>query len=486
MAESLLIGLTADMATTPVDVDGVVVQVPALLADCFTFIFSNGLVEGIFRVSGSARRMKLISADYSLYCNWLATEKKPNSHDVAGVIKKYLREYLDSIDGMFSSSCLTQLQRLYLAHTRSDSAISIDSFRSATTSLGSPRALPSVVEDVECEPSVSDPEMLLDAVAHLVITKNRTTKNDFFIYLLLQLKQLSLHEDKTKMTVANYSIIFQPYIFNTRSLSELHTFQALLSFLVVNYTNFVQKYVCYKSILGGFEELEADNISITSFDSLTTSPLTVYSSHQGSPSKNSSDRRKSVSQRFSMFWDSYNLPANRSKRFSLSFGSKSVEKLASSENLTRNRRNTAVGPHELLRSNENLAEHSGMEVSYVPATDSENSKPVPSIQVPETITIVQRPQMPKRASSKRKSFIGIFRSTLTVNSIPSVTKNDTLSPFFSQTSPKTPPVSDWRLSSNGLNASVDNLLISNQTSPLMQPEQKRLLGRNFSMRLKRK
>lgn len=480
--DSLLPVVAAGMPMTVVDVDGVVVHVPSLLDDCFSYILSNALVEGIFRVSGSARRMKLISADYSRYHEWLASETKPNSHDVAGVIKKYLRVYLDSMDGLFTSSCLSQLQRLYLSHTRSDSEFSFDSFKSATTSLGSPRTLPSVVEDAEYGPTVTNPETLLDAVSHLLITKNLSAKNDFFIYLLLQLKQLSLHEDKTKMTVSNLSIIFQPYIFNTKSLSELEPFQNFLTFLVINYDNLVQKYVCYKNILGGLEELDADEISITSSESLVTSPLTVYSSHQGSPSKNSSDRRKSISQRFSTLWDAYNLPANRSRRFSLNFGSKSAEKLASSENITRERRPTAIGPHELLRSNENLTEDSDLKTPTLAGKGPELSGPIPSIQVLET-AVPQRPPMPKRASSKRKSFIGMFRSTLSVNSIPSLMQNDALSPFLSQ-SPQTPPVNE--LSANGLNASVDNLLISDQTSPLLQPDQKRVLGRSFSMRLRRK
>lgn len=498
--------LPADMPTTSVEVDGVTVDVPTLLHDCFNYILSEALVEGVFRVSGSARRMKLISADYSLYIDWLQAEKKPSAHDVAGVIKKFLREYLDSSDGLFSSSCLSQLHRLYVSHSRSNSDMSMDSFKSASTSLGSAVTLPSVVEDAtdstdSTDSTVTNPDALLETVSHLILTKNVAAKNNFFIYLLLQLKQLSLHEDKTKMTVANLSIIFQPYIFHTKSLSELLPFQALLTFLVHNYDSFVQKYVCYKNIVGGLEELDIDTVSVTSSESFTTSPITVYSSHQSSPSKNSSDRRKSVSQRFSIFWDSYNLPANRSKRFSLNFGSKSPDKMQSSENLTRERRHTAVSPHEMLRSSENLwhvkelrestnaeteQKESHVSTPISDGTCSPTSQSVPTISSP----VSQRPPMPKRASSKRKSFIGLFRSSLSVNSIPPML-HDLLSPVAGHLSPKTPPVDDLKINTQGL-SSVEDLLISDQKCPLNYPEQKSylgqksLLGRNFSMRLKRK
>lgn len=482
-----------------VEVEAIPVQVPSLLADCFAYIFSDGLVEGIFRVSGSARRMRLVSSDYGLYRDWLnGPEKKPNPHDVAGAIKKFLREYLDSIDGLFSSSCLSQVQQLYLAHVRSYSDASIASYRSANTSLGSANTLPSVVEDDESEPQINDPETLLDSVAHLLITKNLSSNNEFFIYMLLQLKQLSLHEDKTKMTVPNLSIIFQPYIFNTRSLSELKPFQNLLTFLVLHYDDFVQKFLCYKTILGGLEELDADNVSVISSESYATSPLTLYSSHHGSPAKNtgSSDtRRKSISQRFSIFWDSYNLPANRSKRFSLGFGSKSSEKIPLPESAPKERRPTAVCPHQILKSSESLSNESSTEVNSKQTQDASSRhesgsrhESVPEILVPVEINsaVPQRPLLTKRASSsKRKSFIGLFKSSLSVSSIPSPVQQESPSPGQDSMSPLTPPTTDLTLPSKGFHASVDDLLLPRDATPLANVEQK-TPKRSFSLRLKRK
>lgn len=472
--------LSLEMLISTVNVNGISVQVPSLLADCFAYILSDALVEGIFRVSGSARRMKLVSSDYSQYQGWLhSTEKKPNVHDVAGVIKKYLREYLDSIDGLFSPSCLLLLHRLYLAHLRCKSDGSINSFKSAETSLVSDSTLPSVVEHEATEIEVSDPESLLDSVAHLLITKNHSSNNEFFIYLLLQLKQLSLHEDKTKMSIPNLSIIFQPYIFSTQSLSELRPFQGLLTLLVLHYHSFIQKYLCYKTIVGGLEELDAENISITSSESLTTSPLTVYSSHPGSPSKNGGSaeiRRKSISQRFSIFWDSYNLPANRSKRFSLNFGSKSSEKVFSTENLAKERRPeaAAVCPHELLKSNESLnhgeneSEHKVRE-QCPQATSSPKAASVSVIQLPieTSAPTLQRPLLTKRSSSKLKSLIGLFKSSLSVNSIPSPVQQEVSSPYSVSISPLTSPATNMGFSTKDLNASVDDLLSSQEANALV-------------------
>lgn len=478
-----------------VDVSGISTQVPSLLADCFDYIMTNALVEGIFRVSGSARRMKLVSADYTQYHTWLeSSEKKPNAHDVAGVIKKYIRVYLDSVDGLFTSSCLSQLQRLYLAHLRANSDASLDSFKSANTSLGSAYTLPSVTEDDDSEPEVTDLESLLDSVSHLLITKNLSSKNELFIYLLLQLKELSLHEDQTKMSVANLSIIFQPYIFNTLSLSELKPFQNLLSLLVMNFDNFVQKYTCYKTILGGLEDLDVDNVSVTSSDSLAASPLTVYSSHQGSPLKNSGpsdSRRRSISNRLSAFWDTYNAPANRSKRFSLNFGSKSSDHVHSTENLSRARKNASLCPHQVLSSSENLVDDEVNDSSL----DFGNEDITPTNQIPSDTPTIQlpiempppvRPSLTKRTSSKRKSFIALFKSTLSVNTIQSSTHQDELSPDTASNTPQTPPVSNLGLAAGGVSASVDNLLLTDQSSPLLQPETKKLFGRALSMRLKRK
>lgn len=496
-----------------VNISGIVANVPSILSDCFTHIFSHALVEGIFRVSGSARRMKLITADYSQYSEWLENdEKKPNSHDIAGVIKKYLRRYLDLIDGLFSNSCLSQLQKLYLAQLRTKLDASSDSFKSANTSLASAHSLPSVSEDETAVPQVADladSDAFLDSVAHLLITKNLLSKNELFLYLLQQLKELLRYEDQTKMSVANTLIIFQPYIFDTLNLLELQTFQDLLSLLVVNFDSFVQKYTCYKTILGGLEELDLDNVSVTSSEEMATSPLTVYSSHNGSPSKatgNSELRRKLISNRLSAFWDTYNLPANRSKRFSMNFGSKSTDRLQSAEYLAK--KIPAVCPHQVLEG-ENLEVGYGPNLetptvlhSYNASADNTPTQtaqdsiegyiekyPSPSSVLEKNFSILSvpendarshgvselpaRPALTKRTSSKRKSFIALFKSTLSVNSIP-LAQQDELSPDSASNTPQTPPVS-------GTGASVDDLLLSET-----KIAEKKLFGRAFSMRLKRK
>lgn len=630
----------ADMPFSAVTIDGLPVKVPALLLACFDYILAGPLTEGVFRVSGSVRRMRLVSSDYTQYEAWLAS--KPPIHDVAGIVKKCLREYLDTIGGLVSPACQAQLHRVYLGYTREDSGrrnsrrasngrkSSIDSvlFKSANASIpdtatatdselsnavsGSERDVftsvssindavvgmakisesVSDVSDVEVEEtcekgetaetgekcereengekeetaetaeksvevgekgeksvevtqtptssSATDAETaaLLDSVAHLLSTQNGSSKNGLLVYLVQQLHLLSAHESITKMSVANLAIIFQPYIFATQTLSELAPLQGLLSLLVTHYPVFVQKYTCYSTIFGlDCDDLDFDTISVSSES--TTSPVTEYS--QGSPTT----RRRSLSQRLLVFWESYSLPANRSKRFSFNFSSK--EKLAPRES-PREGGARAVGPHELLKQEERegdkkekekdgekktseegenteadhgknlsvLSSEEGKtlseliheqskkagldEESTVSELIQEQNKQTPEVVVEEPKTDSrpadllkrsthpvmeaetdaqekpndaapppERPPLVKR-SSKRRSFLNLFRSSSSINTIPS--------PASPIASPVTPSATSMKLHSS------DDLLLS--PNNLLAPEQKSLLGRNFSMRGKRK
>ena len=72
---------------TNVSVDGLSVRVPKCLVQCFEYLQSNGIVEGIFRVNGSVKRISQYFANPNVE-NWIAAN--PNPHDISGVIKKYL------------------------------------------------------------------------------------------------------------------------------------------------------------------------------------------------------------------------------------------------------------------------------------------------------------------------------------------------------------------------------------------------------------
>lgn len=422
-----------------VNVGDLTATVPSCLVDCFDFLFDGRLPEGAFRVSGSTRRMKLMATDDTSYKEWLFHEKKPSPHDVCGIIKKFLREYLVSLNGLFCVMVLSRLQRVYLSHLRSGSAFSMDSFKSANTTFGS-RSLSSVLSEDDV---IFDHDSLLDAVAHLLVSKNLASKNMLFFYLLTTLKRLSTFEETTKMTVSNQSIIFQPYIFNTTNLSELKPFQALLTFLVINSDSLLDKYTCYNSLLGGLDKLDTENVSAIFSESTSTSPVTVYSSDNIS-SKNEPSRRSSLTHRFSVFLDNYNLPANRSKRFSMNFGTSrlNVDKMAENEG-------DSVSPHS--KSFESLVS---------------NTEAAPALEVSQSQAPRGEP-LEKRKSSKRMSFYGLFKAT------SSGSVQDLV--FTTPASVLTPPVRGF--------SSVDDLLQSGKVSSI---EPKRLIRRGFSMRLKRR
>lgn len=326
-----------DFPKTLVTLDALSFEVPSLLVDCFSYVGSDGLVEGIFRVSGSVRKIREVSADFNSYIRWLnSEERKPSPHDVCGVIKLFLREYTSSPNSIFHSSLSNSIKRMYLAEQRHNSTVSAESFPSTVSVLSTVSTLPSIDENNEAERrKVSEMPRFITSVAHLLLTKNSARKNEFFLYLLHTLGKLLEHQDITKMSAENLSIIFQPYIFTSSALSDLLIYQEILSILIINQELLLEEYVKNHKVLGDLDEEEGDEVSVSSLYSPSKTSSTDYSSHQASPSNKpmggsfDAAGRFSLSQKFNSFWDNYNIPFSRPKRFSFtSRGSaKSVEDL---------------------------------------------------------------------------------------------------------------------------------------------------------------
>lgn len=490
------------MPYTVVEVDRLQVSVPSILDDCFEFILDQGLTKGIFRVSGSVRRMKIISSDYSQYKTWLYDEKKPAVHDVCGIVKKYLGEYLDTMHGLFNPQLLTLLRRQFNAHRRTGSDCSIDSYKSANTSFGSLllSSVPESDEEESFSKSVRDPNVLLDSIAHTLVTKNITSKNNFFIYLLYKLKQLSQHKEATSMTIDNSSIIFQPYIFNTANVSDLRPLQDLLTFLVVHFDQLLQKYQCYISILGGLEELDLDNISVSSSEGHAASPATVYSDNSYTPRHNQNfsegnpKRKSSLSQRFSVFLDSYHLPANRSKRLSFNFSSKQnlEDKAGSSDNLRNSSHQALSMDTDFASSNEaeNFAVKSYSRTSgdilTPPADDSlgfnTNQQTTKYLQPNVQSQVSKRPPSAQKKSnnSKRRSLITLFKSSSSVNDNEQFSKEEFSVPSPAP-SPRTPVEGEFSILKSKHAASLDNLI---PDSNVKMADDWKPVGRNLSLRLR--
>lgn len=460
------------LATSTVEVCGRTAKVPSILVDCLHFLLTDGLVEGLFRVSGSARRMREISADLAKYPAWLAADKKPSPHDVAGITKKVLRMYTALLGGVVSLLTLGQMRQIYASHVRSKSAASADSFKSASSTLSA------VDEAAEAGPvEITNPGDLADALAHLLVTRNLASKNLFLLWLLVQLQRFAQREDTTRMSAANVAIIFQPYLFVTASLSELQPLQDVLAFLISHADTVADKYASYYSLVGGLEDLDADEVSITSAESVSaTSPLTIYSSNQASPSRNNSNcsadpkRRSSISHKFGLLWDNYSLPANRSKRLSLNFSTKSLERVAGPRSVSLS---SPVCPKECTSSFENLLSSGdttlaqGEKSGSVLAAETEKASKAASSNSLDSVA--QRPALSARNSSKRQSFIAFFRSNSSVNS---------LQPQLPDTQPQDKPLAPAELP---LSTTADDLLMG-EAAPQTKPN----LGRRLSLRLKRK
>lgn len=392
-----MIASSLEVPTAIETVAGVETDIPSILPDLFDYILEYGLVKGIFRISGSARRMRPIASNYSSYKEWL--QESPNAHDVAGIIKKYLRDYLDESGQLFSPQVLTSMLQLWLSNSRSLSECSLLSFKSASTSLTLNNTLPSISEVEEQAPGSHGPvnvDVFLDSVAQLLAQKNLSSRNLFFLYLLDFLGRVTEHENLTNMTALNLAIIFLPYVFASVQLVELLHFQDMLAFFIQQRVELTSRYAIYHNLVGGLHQLDVDSLSVTSSESISASPLTIYSLGQESSLKVSAvlaKRKTLISQRLSILWDNYNLPANRTKRFSL---------------------------YGLQNSLQNACE----KIVVEPGMDS-GSTVSPLSDATENLTVDEgRPQLTKRSSSsKRKSIIGMLRSMSSLSSKENLNEN---------------------------------------------------------------
>lgn len=435
-----------------VEVAGEEIAVPSVLVNCFDFVLAEGLVEGIFRVSGSARRMKELCTDYSKYKTWLDSQN-PSPHDAVGVAKRFLREYLLSLGGLFLQLLLDQLRLIFVAHVRRKSTASPKTLEGAATVMSALTSA-SEVDETSAATVISDPSELVDDVAHALATQNATSKNLFFLYMLGKLKELSGHRDETRMNESNFAIIFQPYLFSTSSLSELQPLQQLLTFLIRDADSLAAKYAKYHTLIGTQDDLETEVMSVTSLDSASaSSPVTMYST--GSPirklsaSFNEPRRRTSLSAKFGQLWDNYALVAGRPKRYSSHSSSGSVDKLMDLPSPTSTSF-TMSTPHH-CKSMDSLVRR-----------DSERSRLKLRSQ-PE-----DAPTSRMKNANKRKSFIEYFRSNSSVSSMSQ----------DSQMSPRTPAAAD--------SPALCTKYVSQEPLPLVLPEHRKSFSLHLSTRFKRK
>lgn len=315
----------SELATSVVNLRTTPCTVPSLLVDCFNYIRTEGVVEGIFRVSGSVRKIKEISKDFSTYQDWLSSDvKKPSPHDVCGFIKLFLREYFTFPNCIFLAAVSSSIKRLYLSGLRRGSEMSGDSCHSAVSLLSIPSTSVSVEENSDqlCDLDVNT---FATSVVHILLSKNSSKKNELFFFLIHILKELLVQKEITKMTPQNYSIIFQPYVFSSNTLSDLSIYQEILSILIVNEKQVIEEYTKSHMVLGDLDETETELFSVSSLYSPSKTSSTGYLSLQPSPTTKPvsgsgglyTNARFSLSQKFYSFLDNYNISFNKPKRLSV-------------------------------------------------------------------------------------------------------------------------------------------------------------------------
>lgn len=552
-------GQSHTIAYSHVHVESVTCRIPTIVVQCFDKIFENSSVEGIFRINGSVKRIGIVYNHLLNNEDFDSITEYYNCHDVCGVLKKFLKVYLPLINDIFSPNHLffdkfKVFYDEYVNHDRN----SMNSFKTALTTL--------------------DNQSLIDLINNFtkyILVKNSSFKNNLLLYFLFNINKLCQSESTTKMTSLNYSIIFQPYLFNSSNLSYLPFLQDFLHVLIDNFDLLLETYQ------SNYLQIENDDLnSINSVESINISPITNNSQYDSILEKNTAlnGKRNSVTSKFSNFLENYYTPTNR-KRFSINFSQDKKEEKSNdihenhlnlNKNYTHSRtsivssrdnsiienpltaHSSIVKSSELLlmsrkssyaKSKENLAlKNSRLEVenpltthsslvksselllmsrnssiaksrenlvlksSKLDADNSINSSIKRSddslmdmnskfnVSTPATTKTnleIDQPIAIKSKKSKRKSFLGLFKNSNnnSSNSISSKKLNSVNSTATTTTSNSPYPNMKSHKSKSpysNLNNSIDDILITKKHDSLLHPEQKSLLNRNFSLRIKPK
>lgn len=383
---------------TTTSVNGLSVKVPKCLVQCFDYLQSNGMVEGIFRVNGSVKRISQYFSNHNVE-NWIAAN--PSPHDVSGVIKKYLNYYLYETS-VFDGATTKEIKNHYIEYMNQilvidhNDDVSINSFKTAKTSY-------------DCSPL----NEFVEKVVQSMISERSQDKNQLFIYVVYNLSLIMEHSTKTKMSSINLAIIFQPYFFDNSDINNIQALpllQEILQTLIENSHALIDEYSIEVANLH-------DNNSLMSIDS----PITNHGNSTDTyiETDTSPVTKRSISNRFSTLLDSYynpigNTTVGKPKRFSLSI---SVDQLSNSK------------PNELKPIDPKSAD-----VKSISMNDVSDAKGYSTTNS----TIPVKPELKPRKSN-RKSFIALFRNSSSF----SINSDDTKDPIY-----------------NHLNNSADSVLMA--------------------------
>lgn len=222
--------------------------VPTLVVKCCTFILTNELLEGIFRVNASLKKIKQMETAIALKLEMGHDFKfedlvdpstdidEVNSYDVAMILKRYLNNLKDfAVDHHNYSKLVKNHESL---NSEKDNITTSQSHHSvASTSNSQFSEHSDSTTSTNCsEADRSNIELVLSTDAKDLSLNLRSLKLNLLTYILSFLHKLTLSESvtsKTKMSSLNLSKIFQPSLFEFKVEKQSST-ENLLDFYKVN------------------------------------------------------------------------------------------------------------------------------------------------------------------------------------------------------------------------------------------------------------
>ncbi|EGV64617.1 hypothetical protein PSN45_004945 [Yamadazyma tenuis] len=167
--------------------DGDEFRIPLILSELYAFI-NNDICEGIFRINGSLKKVNQYYNSLHRYHRWLP---EANIYDVCSLLKKLLTTNYKFFD--ISKLDLGELKEL------------------------------------------SDEKFNWEYFNRFMNNNLNSLSLHIFMYTIAFTSRLLDHSDITKMSLLNFSIIFQPIFFSCDSLVGLPNYINLLNFLLKNH-----------------------------------------------------------------------------------------------------------------------------------------------------------------------------------------------------------------------------------------------------------
>lgn len=186
-----------------VEINDIELKIPVVIYDIFNYIEDN-ITEGIFRINGSLKKINQYYSTLSKYPKFL---KNPDTsiYDICSLIKKILNTNFEFVNS----------ENLNLT---GNNAVDIKNFN------------------------------------NYLNTEIPSLSINIFIFVINKLHKFLHYHDVTKMTIMNYSIIFQPILISSDNLLLLPNFINLLKSIIENKESIKFLHSRNSSIISNFSE----------------------------------------------------------------------------------------------------------------------------------------------------------------------------------------------------------------------------------------